>query len=348
MAKSHNIVYLDNLRIVATLAVVLLHLSGICLAWYSTPDATLYNACFVLVNVFTRFAVPVFVMITGALLLQPRRNVTYRDVFGKYVWRMLLVLLTIGSAYALMETAYVHRTMSPALALDACAAVLSGNLWDHMWYVYMLIGLYLVLPILKGFVNVHGRGDQVKAAIVMAVFLILLPQAEKHLGLKVGMPFPVSSVYVLYMLLGHLLAGIPQERRGMTCQFGLVCLSVALCAIVGCTYYMGASHATAVALSLDSLITVLLAVGMFLSFMGIRALDTGVVMGSKVGRVLSDCSFGIYLFHPLFLNLATKLFGINPLCWGMYSFLLLAAAVIAMSVCATMVFRRIPYFGRII
>lgn len=32
MTKSHNIVYLDNLRIVATLAVVLLHLSGICLA----------------------------------------------------------------------------------------------------------------------------------------------------------------------------------------------------------------------------------------------------------------------------------------------------------------------------
>lgn len=105
MTKSHYIVYLDNLRIVAAIAVVFLHLSNVCLDRFYDSDATMQNVLLVLINTITRFAVPVFVMITGTLLLNPRRIITYDNVFGKYIWRMLLILLTIGGAYALMEVA---------------------------------------------------------------------------------------------------------------------------------------------------------------------------------------------------------------------------------------------------
>lgn len=348
MAKSHYIVYLDNLRIVGALAVVLLHMSGVCLDRFYNPDTTMQNVLLVLVNTITRFAVPVFVMITGTLLLHPRRIITYDNVFGKYVWRMLLILLTIGSAYALLEIAYIHRAISPALVAEAFANVLSGNLWDHMWYVYMLTGLYLVLPMLKGFVNVSDTGDLVKLVLVMALFLLIMPQVGSVFGLKVGITFPVSSVYVLYLFLGYLIDKTVMEMCGMTKMIGCICLSMSLCFIAVGIHMMNPTPETAAFLSLNPIITFFLANGIFLLFKGSKALNNGPIFGRKAGLMVSDCSFGIYLFHPLFINLATKFFHIDLLCMGMFSFFFITIAVIVMSMLTTIAFRKIPYMGRLV
>lgn len=349
MAKSHDIVYLDNLRITATLAVVLLHMSSVCLNRFCSPDATVSAYVLTFINVLTRFAVPVFVMITGTLLLHPRRVITYGNVWGKYVWRMVLVLLSIGWFYALLDVGYTHRAVSPWLLAKACANVLTGtNMWDHMWYVYMLIGLYLILPVLKGFVNGSTRSDQVKCALLMALCLIVLPRIDPCTGMRPCIYIPISSVFVLYLLLGHLFAGIGGERRGVAGWVGLACLGVALCAIGTGMYILGPVPATAETLSGDSLIVVLLACGMFLLFRGSKALDRVTVLGREIGAMVSDTSFGIYMFHPLFMNILTKVLHVNFMRMGLFSFLFITVVVIAMSMLTTLLFRKIPYLGKII
>lgn len=287
-------------------------------------------------------------MITGTLLLNPMRIITYDNVFGKYIWRMLLILLTIGGAYALMEVAYVHRTVSPALLVEAFTNVLSGNLWDHMWYVYMLIGLYLVLPILKSYVNVSETDDMVKFALVMMLFFLILPQFVVAFDFKIGVTLPVSFVFVMYLLFGYLIDNIVKKMYCAVKFLGYVCLSMALGFIVLGIHMLAPTPETSAFLSLDPIITFLLANGMFLLFKVTKALNNGLIFGRKAGMMVSDCSFGIYLFHPLFLNLATKIFHIDLLCLGMLSFFFITVVIIVMSILTTMAFKKIPYLGKLI
>lgn len=97
-----------------------------------------------------RWAVPVFFMITGALLLDPTRELGLQKV-RRYVGRMAGVLLTFGTLYALMELVFDARSLSAGMIPEAILDVLQGRGWAHMWYLYDLVGIYLLLPILRAF-----------------------------------------------------------------------------------------------------------------------------------------------------------------------------------------------------
>ncbi len=63
-----------------------------------------------------RWAVPVFFMISGALILDPGREMPLRKV-GRYIWRMAFILLTVGFAFCLMETVAKNPDPTGAYAL---------------------------------------------------------------------------------------------------------------------------------------------------------------------------------------------------------------------------------------
>ena len=94
--KHQNIDWINNLRIIALYAVIMLHTSAVLLAQYGKVPfgdwltADIYNA-------LTRFAVPVFVMITGALLLH--REYELGDFFKKRLSRILTPFLFWSLVY---------------------------------------------------------------------------------------------------------------------------------------------------------------------------------------------------------------------------------------------------------
>lgn len=217
-----------------------------------------------------------------------------------------------------------------------------------MWYVYMLIGLYLVLPILKCYVNVSETDDMVKLALVMMLFFVILPQFREAFDFKIGVTLPVSSVFVMYLLLGYLIDKSVKKMYFAVKFLGCICLLMALGFIFLCIHMLDPTPETSAFLGVDPIITFLLANGMFLLFKATKALNNGLIFGRKAGIMVSDCSFGIYLFHPLFINLATKIFHIDLLCLGMLSFFFITVVIIVMSILTTMAFKKIPYLGKLI
>lgn len=75
-----RISYLDSTRVIAILAVVLLH----CSVMFLDASGMDYIVGSILNNI-TRFGVPCFVMISGALFLDERRKINLRSVYGKYI-----------------------------------------------------------------------------------------------------------------------------------------------------------------------------------------------------------------------------------------------------------------------
>ena len=84
-----RIVYFDLLRAFAPLAVILIHVcpNAAKLGGIGSTD----TADFVLANtlqLMQRWAVPVFLMMSGALFLNHKKPFSYKKHFKKYVWRL--------------------------------------------------------------------------------------------------------------------------------------------------------------------------------------------------------------------------------------------------------------------
>ncbi len=95
------------------------------------------------------FCVPIFVMISGALFLSPGKSVTFDKVIKKYVKRIVYALVVFAFPMCTAETLF---TQSGGL-ICSITNWITGKSWDYMSYLYMLIGLYLLTPIIKFYAN---------------------------------------------------------------------------------------------------------------------------------------------------------------------------------------------------
>lgn len=194
--------YLDWLRVFACLSVVLIHclttyMDNVSMSELGVGRAVAWTELHVML---TRWAVPAFFIITGAILLDPQKEVGWRKV-GGYALRMFGVLLSFGTLFSLMELVFVAGGVHLEMIPQAVANVLQGRSWAHLWYLYDLIGIYLLLPLLRGFVSSSERKGMETLLAILFAFSVVLPTINDAFGLSletfVWLGFPV-----FYVLLG--------------------------------------------------------------------------------------------------------------------------------------------------
>lgn len=84
-------------------------------------------------NSLANWGVPIFFMITGALLLRKEKNLSYRDCICKYAKRAFLALIVFGVAFAWIEIFTELRTITVQGFIDGFVRVIGGNSWGHLW-----------------------------------------------------------------------------------------------------------------------------------------------------------------------------------------------------------------------
>ena len=285
-----RIAYLNSLRLLATFAVVVLHSSATYLdnGIYADGD---HNA-FGFYNNINAFAVPVFVMISGALFLNPKKETGYKVLFNKYVRRIALALLIFGLPMCIAESMLTGGSWGGVIS-----NFLTGHSWNHMWYLYMLIGLYLMTPMLKPFVNGSSKNTILIAFAILFVLCSVMPLMIRYgIKLKGWMVF-FNNPYLLLYMLGFYLAVIEQ----FTMKLWSVLLSIVFCVVViVCKLFIGIDYM----LYYDP-ITILFAASIFMLFKQLN------IKWSVADRLAPYC-FGIYLTHTVFLNALAKVFHVSP------------------------------------
>lgn len=131
---------LDILRFLALLCVASLHVNSS--VWSSMA---LWSADWLAATLMrTTWAVPVFVMISGRFFLDPEWEISPRLLFKKYIPRILIALLFWGVVYQLY---YLAVDWPEADWKRFAAGIVTGAY--HMWFLWMLLGLYAVTPLLR-------------------------------------------------------------------------------------------------------------------------------------------------------------------------------------------------------
>ena len=335
----------DQLRAVACVFIVLLHTVYSTTLMYGVKLTTFWQvAGFQAAANELMWAVPCFVMVTGALLLPPEKEVGYRRLFTGYIARVVKAIVLFGALFVALEMIFDPEQRTVQHALEGLYEIFSGGGWSHMWYLYCLLGLYLLLPVYKRFTAGADEKDVAYLLAVYGLFEAVLPLLGIW-NIKCGFYIHVSSIYPFWLLLGYWLRR--WGTRFPRWAYGAAFITATV-VIAGASYAATWRHLTLDGLfGYSSPLVIVQAGGLAGWFFQSRSDGT-----DKIGRVLGNIdrhSFGIYLIHMAYIRLIYKHLHFDPLRIGAIpGVLAVALAAFLLGYATEWVLRRLPVFKKIL
>ncbi|GGI66327.1 acyltransferase [Enterococcus alcedinis] len=131
-----RVVYFDYLRIIATFAVIVLHVAARNIELFEI-NSLQWNV-YVFYDSLVRFSVPIFIMISGALFLGTNYNL--KTIFVKRIPRLVTAFIFWSLLYALINPNFIGLK-------EIVIETIKGH--SHMWFLPMIIGLYISIPVLS-------------------------------------------------------------------------------------------------------------------------------------------------------------------------------------------------------
>ena len=131
---TQRIDYLDVLRGIATILVIFIHVSSS--NWYGYIGSTNWYF-FSFYESISRFAVPIFFMISGAMLLSPEKEITFPYIFKK-IFRMIIFLIFWELMYALFNQRTSGFDFSNIIFMYDCIFHYL-NITNTLFYFFMFI-----------------------------------------------------------------------------------------------------------------------------------------------------------------------------------------------------------------
>ena len=101
MGNGTKLMWVELLRLIACFSVILIHISAWCI--YDIPFGETSWIVVLIYNSIGRFAVPIFVMISGMLYLNVNRQISFEKLFKKYVFRLLIVYISWAILYSAFD-----------------------------------------------------------------------------------------------------------------------------------------------------------------------------------------------------------------------------------------------------
>jgi surface polysaccharide O-acyltransferase-like enzyme len=287
-----------------------------------------------------RWCVPVFIMISGALLLRPRTE-ALRRFFTKRFSRIGVPLALWTVVYLAWE---VHR--KGIGTEDAVRDVLSGAPSLHLYFLFVLAGLYVLTPFLRDLVQ-HTTTRRLWCFAALMTAIGMADQAISAFD-GVGEPNAVTRFlpFVGYYVFGYLLVRTRPGRAGLWGAAAVFVLSVAATfAGAGLLGIADGGWGDASDYLYDYLSPTVLAMS-GAAFLLLRAAGDRLFGATGTPRWiarLSGLSFGVFLVHVILLYTLRDVTGVPGGVLGMLAMTALhTVAVLAASLLVTAVFQRLP------
>jgi surface polysaccharide O-acyltransferase-like enzyme len=198
-----RIFYLDWLRVAATIMVVTIHVSawdignmhhGPLSKWLA---ANLYES-------ISRASVPLFVMISGALMLGPHHEIGYKAFLQKRLTKVLIPLAGWSFIYYLY---LIHRGDYAAFSIKHFIRLaMTNGISTHFWFMYMILGLYLISPLVNILIKNAAKKD-IQYFLLLWLFASVIIKFMKYLlGFGPNIELYFVTDYVGYFVLGYYLS----------------------------------------------------------------------------------------------------------------------------------------------
>jgi len=239
-----------------------------------------------------RFGVPVFVMISGAVLLD--RSEPLSTFLSKRLKRVVLPFLFWSIVYFIFVYAGSFQKFSILQLSQILLNKLLKGTYYHLWYVYMILGIYLFVPIIRKWAQNSTKQELQYFLLLWAITLLINTNVAKYLPSIEVLYF---SKYLGYFVLGHYLdKHVTTSRPKNNLYLMFFVFGAALT-------FLSASYLSVKENQLNITYYNYLSPNVCLLSVGIFLLGKSLLHGSnKLSINLDKHSYGIYLVHVLVLH----------------------------------------------
>lgn len=339
---------LDILRVIAAFSVVVLHVSGQFLMAYPVGSAEFCISNFI--NSISRFGVPIFVMISGAIFLSEDKTVTIPRIWTRNIFRLLIVFLIWSFGYYVFQSLYMwHFDFWNHGFLRTLTGCVYAS--EHFWFLFMIMGLYALVPILRTWVHHATTRELYYFTTLFLIFQILRTTItillDKSLINKLSDMLTITELsgYLGYFVLGYLLTKRPVSSRLKMTVYCLVPIGIL-------TNYSVSHYLSNKIGSYTPGIYDCFGIFTFINILALFFFVTDLVPNGISNKKVSSClnrlalnTLGIYMMHVALLEYFVKeniLFGqLHPL----PGILLLSLICFTISGIVSAILRRIPFLG---
>lgn len=291
-------IWVSYIRVIACFMVVFLH--SVAPLLYVFDELPLHY--WLIGNVFDSFVrtcVPLFFMISGFLLLQKDEPLFL--YFSKRLSKLFIPLIFWSLFFVFWRTnveGYVELSL-----FDFYSMVLTPSYY-HLWFLYALIGVYFVIPILRKVVVSASREILIYYCVLWFVAVALVPLVERVTGIESRVDLNSISGYLGYLVLGVVLGNKKVTKKDFLISLGLFFLTTSFTAVG--TYFLTVNNGGNFEPYLYEYLapnTIVAAGSAFciIKYMVVEGRCWQQNRLKLVVKSIGDCTFGIYLIHPIFL-----------------------------------------------
>jgi len=308
--KPRFLPYGDAARVLGTIAVVLAHVCDT--VQYGIPGLSInaplhFNACNFF-NSASRWAVPIYIMLSGSLLLDPARAEAPEKFYSKRLARLGIPIL-FWTTFFMLFTQYYLKPHGVTGELNLWRDLIMGKPYAHLHFIFRIAGLYAFTPMFRIFLK-HASQPMVTLTVILCLgFASANSIVDGFTGTEES-AFLRFVPFIGYYFAGYLLRDKKLSKRALIGCWCLAIGSILLLAggttLLVDTFGEKPLYPSKGYLLYDFVSPVRIAMGISVWLIFVNTFDEKWMASpfSKfISKWLAPATLGIYLVHPLFREL---------------------------------------------
>jgi len=339
----------DVLRILSAFSVVVLHVSSMYLMEYNVATTDFKIANFI--NSISRFGVPIFVMISGAIFLSEEKQIPMGKLWKHNILRLFILYVIWSFAYYVFQSLYLWKFdfWRQGFIRTVTGCVYASN---HFWFIFMIIGLYTLVPILRTWLHHSSENEQKYFIGLFVVFQIFRTTLEisldKSLTSTISELVEITELtgYLGYFILGHFLTHYKFSTKTKAALYAFVPVGIAANYFISDALSVKYGYYSPGIYDSFGLFTFLHVVALFVFVTGLcTKVSTPAFLGKLIKNISLD-TLGVYMMHIALLDFFMK----EQIIWGQIptlpGIILLSLLLFTTCTIVAAILRRIPLIGR--
>lgn len=339
----------DLLRIISAFCVVVLHVCTVYIKEYPVNAVDFRVANFY--DSLSRFGIPIFVMISGAIFLSEEKTVTTGKLWVHNILRLFITYWIWSFAYYAFQCTYYWNV---SIFHKGIVGVVNGCIYasNHFWFIFMILGLYALVPLLRTWLTRAEKKELNYFVLLFVVFQVLRVTitilADKSLVTEISNKLTITELsdYLGYFVMGHILTKYDVPKKWKRLVYCLIPIGIIANFLISDAMSLKLGYYHAGIYDSFGIFTFLISVAVFVLFKDLKQKIKGDGLFAGACRSISMDTLGVYLLHLGILDF----FEAEGLLFQNFSAALGVPVIslLTFAVCCVVsaLLRRIPVIGR--
>ena len=305
-----RVIYYDILNIAACIAVITLHHNGI----VHTYSNTLRWKLALVAEVFAYWAVPIFLMISGATLMNYRKKYDTKTFFIKRFKRAVVPFLCWSCIVLIWKIGTDQLALNQYSVKTIIDALLNYKMENVYWFFPLLFSIYLFMPVISYLAEDRYRKCIKYIILVMFICQSVMPPILKLVGIQwnsnYGLPI---HAYLIFVFLGYYLSktDLTKHQRIMIYLAGICGIVIRYAGIYLLSTRDGEKNTLFFNYGYFPSVMLACAVFVLAKNINFKKIIEKLHIPYAIIQTMASCSLGIYLIHRIVMYYELQYLGIH-------------------------------------